>query len=83
MFLDGREDPFHRKRLAHLRLHRERLGYAFVRVSLELLGRSSAVVYQSLGRGHVIGFADDPNFRAFSPDTQRLFQNAVFLSPGR
>lgn len=50
--------------------------------TMELIGRSSAVVYQELGRGHVIGFADDPNFRAFSPLTQRLFQNAVFFGPG-
>jgi hypothetical protein len=50
--------------------------------TMELIGKSSAVVYQSSGRGHVIGFADDPNFRGFSPVTQRLFQNAVFFSPG-
>ncbi len=40
------------------------------------------VVYQSQGRGHVIGFADNPNFRAMNPAAQRLFWNAVFLGPG-
>jgi hypothetical protein len=40
------------------------------------------VVYQSLGAGHVIGFADDPNFRAMCPETQRLFLNAVLFGPG-
>jgi len=40
------------------------------------------LVYQSLGKGHVIGFADDPNYRAMTPATQRFFLNAVFLGPG-
>lgn len=39
------------------------------------------VAYQSLGAGHVIGFADDPNFRAMSPAAQRLFWNSVFFGP--
>jgi hypothetical protein len=37
------------------------------------------VLYQKLGRGHVVGFADDPNYRAFSPHLQRWFFNAVFF----
>ena len=38
------------------------------------------VMHQSVGRGHVIAFADDPTYRAFSPQLQRLFFNAVFFS---
>jgi hypothetical protein len=33
------------------------------------------------GRGNVILFADDPNFRATQMSTQRMFFNAVFLGP--
>lgn len=36
---------------------------------------------QLLGRGHVILFADDPNFRLVWPRLTRLFLNAVFLAP--
>ncbi len=50
--------------------------------TLELLSGKPLVVYQSLGKGHVIAFADDPNYRGMSPTTQRFFLNAVFLGPG-
>ena len=41
------------------------------------------LLYQPLGRGHIVAFADDPNYRAFSPHLQRLFFNAAFFSSGR
>ena len=50
--------------------------------TLDLMAGKPLVLYQSLGKGHVIAFADDPNFRAMVPTTQRLFLNAVFLGPG-
>ncbi len=50
--------------------------------TLELMAGKPLVLYQSLGRGHVVGFADDPNYRAMTPVTQRFFLNAVFLGPG-
>lgn len=50
--------------------------------TLEAIGRSPLVLYRSIGQGHVIGFTDDPNYRALSPVTQRLFRNAVFFGPG-
>lgn len=50
--------------------------------TLDLMAGKPLVLYQSLGKGHVIAFADDPNFRAMVPVTQRLFLNAVFLGPG-
>jgi hypothetical protein len=40
-------------------------------------------MHQALGRGHVVAFADDPNYRAFSPNLQRLFFNAAFFGPAR
>jgi hypothetical protein len=35
-----------------------------------------------VGRGHVIAFAEDPNYRAFTEGTALLFINAVLLSAG-
>jgi hypothetical protein len=50
--------------------------------TLELMAGKPLVLYQSLGRGHVIAFTDDPNFRAMTPTSQRFFLNAVFFGPG-
>jgi hypothetical protein len=50
--------------------------------TLKQIAGKPYVVYQSLGEGHVIGFADDPNFRAMCPEVQRLFLNAVLFGPG-
>jgi hypothetical protein len=50
--------------------------------TLDLMAGKPLVLYQALGKGHVVAFADDPNFRAMVPVTQRLFLNAVFLGPG-
>jgi hypothetical protein len=40
------------------------------------------VVVQQEGRGNVIGFTADPNFRAFHDGLNVLFLNAVFRAPG-
>ena len=50
--------------------------------TLELLAETPYVVYQSRGRGHIVAFADDPNYRAMYPGLQRLFFNAAFFGPG-
>ncbi len=50
--------------------------------TLELMAGKPLVVYQSLGKGHVVAFADDPNYRAMTPTSQRFFLNAVFFGPG-
>ncbi len=50
--------------------------------TLELMAGKPLVLYQSLGRGHIVAFADDPNYRAMTPTTQRFFLNAVFFGPG-
>ena len=47
----------------------------------ELLSQKAFLIEQSLGSGHVIAFAEDPNYRAFSGATELLFINAVLLSP--
>lgn len=38
-------------------------------------------MHQPHGRGHVIAFAEDPNFRAFMEATELLFVNAILLGP--
>ncbi len=45
------------------------------------LGNKPALIAQPRGRGHVIAFAEDPNFRAFMEGTELLFINAVLLGP--
>jgi hypothetical protein len=45
------------------------------------LARKTYLVQQPLGQGHVIAFAEDPNFRAFTETSQLLFINAVLLGP--
>ena len=50
--------------------------------TLELMAGKPLVLYQSLGKGHVVAFADDPNYRAMTPTSQRFFLNAVFFGPG-
>lgn len=46
-----------------------------------LTANAAAVVVYGYGKGRVVGFAIDPNFRAFWYGTNRLFANAVFLGP--
>jgi hypothetical protein len=47
-----------------------------------LLAQRAFLMHQPLGRRHVIGFAEDPNYRAFTAATELLFINAVLLAPG-
>jgi hypothetical protein len=43
------------------------------------LKNSAAVIVSQLGRGRVIIFSDNPNFRAFWYGTNKLFLNALFF----
>ena len=47
--------------------------------NLELLKNSAPLKSQRLGRGRVIGFTDNTNFRAFWYGTNKLMMNAVFF----
>ena len=47
----------------------------------DLLVRKPYVMHQPFGQGHVIGFAEDPNYRAYTEATMLLFMNAVLLGP--
>ena len=47
-----------------------------------LLAQRAFVMHQPMGGGHIIAFAEDPNYRAFADATSLLFMNAVLLGPG-
>ncbi len=47
----------------------------------DLLAQKAFLMDQPLGRGHVIAFAEDPNYRGFAEATELLFINAVLLGP--
>ena len=51
--------------------------------SVDLLAQRAFLVDQPMGRGHVIAFAEDPNFRAVSEAAELLFINAVLLGTSR
>lgn len=50
--------------------------------SKERLPGSVLVYEERVGRGRVIAFAEDPNFRAYHRGLNRMFLNAVILGPG-
>ena len=50
--------------------------------SQALLAQKAFLIHQPMGRGHLVAFAEDPNFRGFAEMTQLLFMNAVLLGPG-
>jgi len=47
--------------------------------ALNLLQQKAFLIYQPLGQGHIIAFAEDPNYRAYAEATELLFINAVLL----
>src|SRR5699024_4009484 len=48
-------------------------------VNAELFSGASALQIAAIGRGRIINFADNPNFRAFWYGTNKLFANAIFF----
>jgi hypothetical protein len=45
------------------------------------LAQKAFLIHQPIGDGHLVAFAEDPNFRAFTEATELLFINAVLLGP--
>jgi hypothetical protein len=41
------------------------------------------LLHQPLGKGQIVSFVEDPNYRAYAEATQFLFLNAVLLGPSR
>ncbi len=48
----------------------------------DLLVQKAFLMHQPFGQGHVIGFAEDANYRAYTEASMLLFMNAVLLGPG-
>jgi hypothetical protein len=53
-------------------------GYVF-KGNLEKMRNTGGIRVASVGRGRVIGFVDNPNFRAFWFGTNKLFMNSIFF----
>ena len=49
--------------------------------ALPLLAQRAFLMHQTLGSGHIIAFAEDPHYRAFTDAASLLFMNAVILGP--
>ena len=47
------------------------------------LANKAWLIHQPVGRGQVVAFAEDPNYRAYTEASMLLFMNAVLLGPGR
>ncbi|HUH14003.1 MAG TPA: hypothetical protein VMK65_12890, partial [Longimicrobiales bacterium] len=47
------------------------------------LASKAFLIHQPMGRGQVVAFAEDPNYRGYAEATSLLFANAVLLGPGR
>jgi hypothetical protein len=47
------------------------------------LAQKAFLMHQPVGQGHLIAFAEDPNFRGFTELTQLLLMNAVVFGPAR
>ena len=45
------------------------------------LAEKAFLVHQPMGQGHLVAFAEEPNYRAFTEATELLFINAVLLGP--
>jgi len=45
------------------------------------LASKAFLMRQPMGRGKIIAFAEDPNFRGYAEGTQLLFMNAILLGP--
>jgi hypothetical protein len=45
------------------------------------LAQKAFLIHQASGTGHVIAFAEEPNYRAYTEGTMLLFANAVLLGP--
>ncbi len=47
--------------------------------NLELMSRSASIIVSKIGKGRVVLFAENPNFRGSWYGTNKLFMNAVFF----
>ncbi|MFO8173916.1 MAG: M14 family metallopeptidase [Longimicrobiales bacterium] len=47
------------------------------------LANKPFLIHQPVGRGQLVAFTQDPNYRAYTESTMLLFINAVLLGPGK
>jgi hypothetical protein len=47
----------------------------------DLVAQKAFLMHQPIGQGHVVAFAEDPNYRGYAEATELLFMNAVLLGP--
>lgn len=57
-------------------------GFTWEDAKKQIAGKAY-LIHQPHGRGHVVAFAEEPNFRAFSDGLHLLLMNAIFFSPSR
>lgn len=56
-------------------------GFIWPGNTVELLSGTSYLIHEPTGRGHVILYAQDPNFRLFWHGLTRLFLNSLLFAP--
>ncbi len=56
-------------------------GFTWENNTEELLRGTAYLIDEPTGRGHVILFAEDPNFRYLWRTSQQMFMNAILLAP--
>jgi ribosomal protein S18 acetylase RimI-like enzyme len=57
-------------------------GFCWPKTAQVLPGKTW-LAYKPVGKGHMVAFATDPNYRAMYPGLQRLFLNACLFGPGQ
>jgi hypothetical protein len=54
-------------------------GYISKNIRKDFLPKSASLIVSKVGKGRVVMFADNPNFRGTAYGTNRLFLNAIFM----
>ena len=55
-------------------------GYISKNIRKDYLPKSASLIVSKVGKGRVVMFADNPNFRGTAYGTNRLFLNAIFMA---
>ena len=55
-------------------------GYISKNIRKDYLSKSASLIVSKVGKGRVVMFADNPNFRGTAYGTNRLFLNSIFMS---
>ena len=55
-------------------------GYISKNIRKKYLPKSASLIVSKVGKGRVVMFADNPNFRGTAYGTNRFFLNSIFMS---